>query len=251
MDSGYIKLWRKSIESGWLQNANLWTFWTWCLMKASHKECKMLVGFQTVDLNPGQFVFGRKKASQELLLSQQTIRTCLEKLKNSQNLTIKSTNKFSIISIVNWDAYQQTEFTNNHQVNQELTSKQPASNHKQECKECKEEKKRECIPDLNGNKFSEFWSSFPPRGIPPRRSGREKAFSTWKHLDSKKMLPEMKTILACLERDQESSQWRDTKYIPMASTWLNSKPWLDMEETEPESLYELGLRMLKENPGGT
>jgi len=38
MQRGYVKLWRKSIDGGWLSNHKLWVFWCWALIKASHKE---------------------------------------------------------------------------------------------------------------------------------------------------------------------------------------------------------------------
>ncbi len=78
-----------------------------------------MVGFQEVILEPGQFIFGLKTASKELKMSIRTIRTCLDCLKRHQNLTIKSTNKFSIITVVNWGLYQSN--------NIEATSKRQAS----------------------------------------------------------------------------------------------------------------------------
>ncbi len=133
MDKGYVRLWRKSIDSGIIKNHKVWVFWTWCLMKANHeKDYKQIVGFQEVVLQPGDFIFGRKASSKENGLSEQNIRTCLSFLKKSKNLTIKSTNKFSIISIVNWSTYQFIEDETNQQSNQQVTSNQPASNHKQE-----------------------------------------------------------------------------------------------------------------------
>mgnify|MGYP000356042858 CR=1 FL=1 len=141
---GWVKLWRKSLESGLLQNHQLWAFWCWCLMKASHKTKKQMIGYQMVELKPGQFVFGRKQAANELGMSEQQVRTCLKKLKKLQNLTTKPTNKFTIISIVNWETYQQEQARNQPTeqpaANQQLTSSSPAANHKQECKNAKNEK---------------------------------------------------------------------------------------------------------------
>ena len=87
-----------------------------------------MVGYQEINLKPGQFIFGRLKASKELKMSQQTIRTCVQSLTKCENLTIKSTNKFSIISITNWERYQTEEIENNQLSNQQLTSNQPATN---------------------------------------------------------------------------------------------------------------------------
>lgn len=134
MDRGWVKLWRKSLDSGMLRNSDLWTFWTWCLMKATRHPAKTMVGFQEVELEPGQLIFGRKAAAEELKMSEQTIRTCLKNLEKSKNLTIKSTNKFSVISITNWDIYQSSEIEINHQTNQRLTINSPSTNHKQEVK---------------------------------------------------------------------------------------------------------------------
>ena len=65
MHRGYVKLWRKSLESGLLQNAEAWQLMTWCLLKATHKPHKQLVGSSIVELQPGQLIFGRKKAAEE------------------------------------------------------------------------------------------------------------------------------------------------------------------------------------------
>ena len=80
-------------------------------MKASHKEHIDTIGRQRVPIRAGQFPFGRKKAAEETGLSQQVIRTCLKKLKKYENLTIKTTNKYSIITICNWDVYQGEEIS--------------------------------------------------------------------------------------------------------------------------------------------
>lgn len=136
MADGYVKLWRKSLESSIFTNPTLWYFWCWCLMKAAHKETKTTINYKELILQPGQFVFGRNKASAELAITEQTIRTCLSALKSTSRLTIKSTNRYSIITIVNWHSYQGNGKTTNHQINQQinqqLTSSQPATNHIQE-----------------------------------------------------------------------------------------------------------------------
>jgi len=78
-------------------------------LKASHREHDVIVGLQVVHLLPGQFIFGRRKAAEETGLTEREIRTIIELLKNTGNLTIKTTNKFSIITIINWHIYQGKE----------------------------------------------------------------------------------------------------------------------------------------------
>ena len=142
MFRGYIKVWRKVLDTGILKNHKLWSFWMWCLLKASHEKHKVLVGYQEVELQEGQFIFGRKNASEELNMSEQNIRTVLKNLEKSKNLTIKTTNKFSVITILNWELYQGNGNVTNQQTNKELTNNSPATNHKQECKNDKNEKNK-------------------------------------------------------------------------------------------------------------
>jgi len=137
MEHGYVKLYRKSLTSGLMQNPELWLFWCWCLLKASHCERKAVVGFQEITLQPGQFIFGRKAAAKELPLSERKIRTSVHFLVESQKMTIKTTNKFSIISIVNWNTYQIERPTTDQQDDQQTTNKRPTTDHKQECKALK------------------------------------------------------------------------------------------------------------------
>ena len=135
MNRGYVRLWRKSLDAGWIRNHKLWAFWTYCLLKASHKEFDTIVGLQIIHLMPGQFIFGRKKASKETGLTEREIRTILELLRKAGNLTIKTTNKFSIITIINWPTYQ-GDVSENDQLNDQLpTNKGPHTNtitHKKE-----------------------------------------------------------------------------------------------------------------------
>jgi len=123
-DYGYIKLHRKVLEGGWLQNADLWRFWCWCLLKATHKPHVQQVGLQRVNLEVGQFVFGRKAAAKKLKMSEQTVRTLLTKLIEWQNLTIKPTNRFSVVTVVNWELYQ----VRNDESTTQLTNSQPTAN---------------------------------------------------------------------------------------------------------------------------
>jgi len=87
-----------------------------------------MVGNQEVVLNPGQFLFGRKSASMDTGLGQQTIRTALKMLISNQQVLVKSTNKYSIITIINWDTYQPQEIETNQQITSKLTHKKPTNN---------------------------------------------------------------------------------------------------------------------------
>jgi len=127
MNRGYVKVWRKIQDTGILKNHRYCAFFLWSLTKASHKRINIIVGCQPITLEPGQFIFGRRIAAKELGMSEQEIRTCIELAKKAEFLTIKTTNKFSIITIINWPIYQGSDI-DNQPANQPTTNQQLTTN---------------------------------------------------------------------------------------------------------------------------
>ena len=134
MNRGYIKLWRKTLDSGLLQNGPAWQLFGYLLLRATHKPYRTIVGGVVCELVPGEVVFGRSKAAADLGLGEQQIRTALNLLKKMKIATSRSTNKFTVVSLVNWHNYQDEQSAANQQTNQPVTSTQPAVNHIQEFK---------------------------------------------------------------------------------------------------------------------
>ncbi|HCY8599805.1 TPA: DnaD domain protein [Staphylococcus aureus] len=137
--TGWIKLHRKLLDSPIFQNEKLFKVFAYCLMKASHKDHTQLVGRRVVELEKGQFVFGRKRASEELRLKESTVRDYIKLLENLGTIVVKSDNKFSVITVVNWAIYQSMEensdskndnksTTNGQQINNKSTTNQQQIN---------------------------------------------------------------------------------------------------------------------------
>lgn len=124
MHRGYIKIWRKLEDSGLLQMHSTFTLFVYMLMQANHKPIKY--GMETVDR--GQFITGRHKLSEAIGLSEQKLRTCVDKLHILGMITSKPTNKYTLYTIVNYGQYQDTEDVTNQQINQQLTNNQPTTN---------------------------------------------------------------------------------------------------------------------------
>lgn len=116
MKENWIKLHSKILEWEWYKNSNVFRVFIHCLLKANWKDGK----FEGQTIPKGSFVTSRKNLSEELDMSIQNIRTALKNLEKTKNLTIKTTNKFTIIKVNNYELYQQP--------NQQLTNNQPATN---------------------------------------------------------------------------------------------------------------------------
>ncbi len=116
----------------------------YCLMKASHCEREHLVGLQFVEIKEGQFVFGRKKAAQELNMKESTVWKYIKLLESNGTISINSNNKFSVINVVKWGDYQHKEGEKEQQNNNRITTKEQQNNTNKNVKNVKNEK--EYIP---------------------------------------------------------------------------------------------------------
>lgn len=146
MERGYVKLWRKCLDSGLLNNATAWQLFGYLLLKATHRPHKQVMSGAVFDLQPGDVIFGRAKVAEELGIGEQSIRTALKLLEKLEIVTSRATNRCTVVSFVNWHRYQDSQPA----PNQHLTSDQPAPNQhlttnkndiKKEYKNKKEERK--------------------------------------------------------------------------------------------------------------
>lgn len=139
--SGWVKNWRAIEEWEWYKTPNMAHLFQHLIRKANHAPQH----WEGMVIERGQLVCGRLSLSEATGISQQSIRTCLERLKSTNEITIQSTKRFSIITINNYDGYQGGDTEDNHVINQTFnqrsTNDQPTANHKQELKNDKNDKK--------------------------------------------------------------------------------------------------------------
>lgn len=126
MNKGYIKHYRKVMDSFVWTNPYMYKLWSLCLMKAAHEKRKFLFNGKEVWLNSGEFVTGRdaltfemnKGAKREHQVNSTSVWRWIKLFEKEGMLDIKSTTKYSVISISNWGAYQSDE----QQVDNKWTS---------------------------------------------------------------------------------------------------------------------------------
>lgn len=149
--NGFIKLHRKLIEWGWYSDCVVKDVFLHILMLANFEEGE----YRGYKLLPGDAIIGRKQMSKDLGFSEQQIRTALKKLESTGEISLKTTNRFTIATVVNWDFYQCNEKTptNNQPTdNQQITNNQP---HRKNDKNDK-------------NIYGRFGYYIPSAVIPPR-----------------------------------------------------------------------------------
>ena len=133
MNRGYVKVWRKIEDSGLMQMPNTLALFMHILFNATHKDRKLGTPTGVIDLKRGQYVSGRIELAHKLKQSEREIRTGLSRLSELCIISIKTTNRYSLYTIENYNIYQDSDL----QSDQQTTSKRPANDQqtttKQEC----------------------------------------------------------------------------------------------------------------------
>lgn len=80
--------------------------WNILLLLAQHEPTEYIWNGQRKTLESGQLMTGRKKLSELSGISESQIEKILKYFKNEQQITQEKTNRYRIISIVNWEKYQ-------------------------------------------------------------------------------------------------------------------------------------------------
>lgn len=114
----FITLDKKILDWEWYTDVNTSKLFIHCILKANFKNGS----FKGMDVPRGSFVTSVAKLSKETGLTNRNVRTCLEKLEKSENLTSKTTNKFTLISVINYDKYQLYTGKSDKQSDKRLTN---------------------------------------------------------------------------------------------------------------------------------
>jgi hypothetical protein len=121
--AGFITLDRKILKWEWYSDINTCRVFIHLLLTANHAD-GMVRGTL---VKRGQVLTGRLKLSKDLRLAERPTRTSLERLQTTGEITIKTTNKHSVITIVKYDLYQSVKGKNDQQNDQQNANKTPTN----------------------------------------------------------------------------------------------------------------------------
>ncbi len=233
----------------WYDDLNTKSLFLHCLLKANHEPKQ----WRGITIERGQFVTSTSNLAKEIGVGVQAIRTCINRLKSTSEITSQSTSRFTILTICNYDSYQSEENPTNKPTNKpsnkRLTNEQQATNKQlTTTKELKEEKNNTPLTpqegaepeleksenpakgksksgpkaaDKNIERFEKFWKSYP------RKIGKGQARKVWLRLKPNDELTD--TLVMAVEAQKKSEQWQKSQgqFIPHPTTWLNQERWED------------------------
>ena len=153
----FVKIFKRITKWGWYGDTNTFRVFMHILLNANYKPTE----YKGMTIGAGECVFGRKKWAKELGLSEQNIRTALSHLQSTNEITITSTNRFSVIHIEKWEFWQGNNGLPTNNVTKELNQSQPTTNQQlTTSKEIKNIRNKEIIND-KGSDFS--WEKLSKR----------------------------------------------------------------------------------------
>ena len=223
MSAGFIKIYRQLTEWEWYSDVNVFKLFMHCLLKANHKDNK----WQGITIEKGSFVTSYENLSKETGLTIQQVRTALNKLKSTSEITYKSTSQYSIISIKNWNMYQE----DNTQINKQITNNQQTNNKQITTnKNDKNEKNEKNDKNIKKEKkeFDLFFKEYP------LKIDEYKTFTLYSTLINEKIVT-LDDLMQGVERYKKYLTAKNQTAIKQPYNWLKDMSWkneykLDEEE---------------------
>jgi len=230
--NGWVKLHRSMLNWEWFDNPKMAHFFTYCILKASHNDYR----WRGKKLDAGQFPMGLNTASAETGLSVRSIRTCINKLKSTNELTIETSPQGSIITLLNWNKYQ-TE-TNEPTINRQSNDNQTTTTKKvKKVKKVKNNKtcvKKSFMDDIFHDVISHLNSVTGSR-LKPQNSPHQKLIEFW--IDKGYRIEDFKHVI-----DVKFQEWGDNpkmvKYTKRPATLFGKSHFEDYLSQELERNVE-------------
>lgn len=127
-DDGFVKIYRSIIKWDWYDDANTFRLFFHCILKANYEDRE----WHGLTIKRGSFVTSYGKLAKELKLSIKQIRTALNRLKRAQDVAQKSTSRYSIITVTNYEKYQHRGTDLAHRWHSEGTQRATTKERKKE-----------------------------------------------------------------------------------------------------------------------
>jgi hypothetical protein len=193
---------------------------------ANHKDNK----YRGIDIKRGELMTGRLKLSSETGLSERQVRTALKNLQTTNEITMKSTTKYSIISIINYDKYQSSDQQNDQvATNKRPTSDQQATTNNNDNNDNNDNKKEEIVfffEELK-NILSKNYSG----NISTRINSKNSKLILSKLLNKKDIV--INGYKNYIEFNKNNNT--ELKYIKSLEVFLRNEVYEDYKELEPKT----------------
>jgi hypothetical protein len=202
---GFVLLYRSLTDKGYYKDSQYVHLWIHILMRANHSLTEVMHCNSMIKLLPGQFITGREKLAQEIGANPSKIERMLKCFENEQQIKQETFSKYRIITVIQWDAYQ-------NRTGKRTASEQHVNTEKE-------------LKELNNNLFDQFYSNYPKK---VSKGGAKRKFNA--------LAPEVQ--LKCIDAAKAYAEeckrsGTELRFIKHPTTWLNQGCW-DDETSSPQ-----------------
>lgn len=149
--SGWVKLYRSIFDWEWWDDTNTTKVFIYCLLKANPSDKQ----WRGISVRRGSFVTSRKHIADEVNMTEQEVRTAIDHLLTTGEITKSSTNKLTMITVTNYESYQEVKETKQPaEQPKNQPEYQPANNHNEEYKNIRSKEVEKRDTDVSQKKFS-------------------------------------------------------------------------------------------------
>lgn len=204
-DKGWICVYRKFLDWEWYDYPTVKIIFLHCLLSANHKNMK----WRDIVIKRGQFVTSYEKLAATNGITVQQVRTALEKLQSTNEITYQSTSQYSIITVKNYNLYQ-----DNNKAKTRASNNQIGGQNNNQITTNNNDNKREIINNLSLLKISrderEILKKYLKRNNPNIKNIRAYLKKVIENGDYKDILNEEK---AKLKKEDKSNIDEDVKQV--------------------------------------
>lgn len=158
--AGFVLLYRKLLDSPVFVNEGLLKVWCWCLLRASYTRRYWGVptgrGQTTVEITPGQFIFGRKTAADELGMKPSTVHDRMRRLEQLGCIRLTPNSHYTLVTVVNWGCYQGAGLEAQQATGNEPATDRQASNTNNNGDQVRSERRLDGARSLSFEEIAEF-----------------------------------------------------------------------------------------------
>ncbi|MEF2615086.1 hypothetical protein [Faecalibacillus faecis] len=213
---GFFKLYRSMINWEWFKDSSTLHVFIYCLLKANHKDQR----YKGDVVKRGSFFTSRKIIAEETGMTERKVRTALEHLKMTNELTILTSSKGTVISVNNYDDYQK--------VTNELTNERPTSDQRPTTNKNEKNIKNVVVSDdtpttttIFDDDFVRFWKAYQKKG------SKKDTYEVWKEHEFDEQEIDL-VIFAAKEYSKENAS--DRTSMMYSRTFLENEIYLDYQD---------------------
>lgn len=153
-DKGWIKIHRSLRDNPYMKRPAYRAVWIELLLEANHSPREIIWKGEKIKIQPGQLTCGLQQLSEWTGVSKGSCKRILDRFKSETMIETQTSNRFSLITINNWQHYQKSETQNETPVKRQRNANETPVKPPKECKNVRMKEVKENI--YKRKKFLDF-----------------------------------------------------------------------------------------------